>query len=278
VATDPQKVESDIRVAYDAGTAMHPVHPIEGLQEGAAIVVKDGFSIKSLSEFDKLRERPRRLSGTVTTHTPQSFIDYVERFHDANTVITADLLERKLSAVLNYHEANGAGARWGDHRVVYQVRETPEWITWNGAHDKPKSQEAFAQFIEENIPDIATPPGAVILELAENLQVKKEVTFSGKVNRTTGGRQLLFDEAVEGSARKGEMKIPDEFTLGIAPFEGSEPQQLKARLRYRVDQGRLSMWVSLDRPHKLVEAAFDAIVAKVENAFGTLLLIHGKVG
>jgi uncharacterized protein YfdQ (DUF2303 family) len=277
MVNDPQKLESDIRVAYDAGIDVHPVHPIEGLEPGAAIVVKNGYSIESLDQFDKLRERPRRLKGTVTTHTPQSFIDYVERFRDEHTVITADLHERRLSAVLNYHEAKG-GPRWGDHIVVYQCRETVEWKTWIGAHDKPKAQEAFANFIEENIPDIATPPGAIILELAENLQVKKEVTFSGKVNRTTGGRQLLFDEAVEGSSRKGEMKIPDEFTLVIAPFDGSEPQELKARLRYRVDGGKLAMWVSLDRPHKLVEAAFDRIVVRVEEAFGTLLLIHGKVG
>lgn len=277
MASDPQQ-ESDIRVALEAGASTKPVHLIEGLPDAAGVVVKDGYSIKSLTDFDKLRERPRRIVGTMSTHTPQSFIDYVERFHDASSVVTADLLERKLSAVLNYHEPIADGARWADHRVVYACRETVEWQTWTKANDVRMTQDKFAQFVEENLPDIATPSGAVILELSENLQVKKDVQFSGKVNRTNQGRQLLYDETIEATTKRGEMTIPAEFILGIRPFEGSDLYELRARLRYDVNGGKLQMWVTLDRPHKVVEAAFAKIVMSVENAFGTLLLIHGKVG
>ncbi len=270
--------QSEFRAAYDAGVAVNPVHEINGVPDLSAVVVKDGYNIKDISGWANLRERPRRKSGTVTLHTPDSFVEYVKAFGDANTIITADLAETRLDAILDYHEAGAGLPRWGHHKALYVCRETQEWETWNGVDgsEHAMSQEAFARFIEDNLPDIASPLGAELLELVKALQVRNDVRWTGKVNLVDGAKQLFYEEKVEGQG-KGDVKIPETFTLGIAPFEGVPPYELTARLRYRIPNGNLLMWVDLHRPHKIIDDAFRTIVASVQEQLAGMRLVHGKV-
>jgi len=241
--------------------------------------VKNGYEIKPLDQLQALLPNPRRKTGTVTLHTPDSFVEYVKTFGDVNTILTADLNEARLDAILDYHEAGTGLPRWGQHRAAYVCRETEEWETWTGVDGKDyaMTQETFARFLEDNLPDIASPPGADLLELVKALEVRNDVRWTGKVNLVDGARQLFYEEKVEGQG-KGDLKIPETFTLGIAPFEGVPQYELTARLRYRVTNGNLLMWVDLHRPHKVVQDAFSAIVERVQELLAGMRLVHGKVG
>jgi uncharacterized protein YfdQ (DUF2303 family) len=245
----------------------------------SAVVVRHGYDVKDISALDKFLPTPRRKTGTVTLHTPDSFVEYVKTFGDANTLLTADLSETRLDAILDYHEAGTGTPRWGQHRASYVCRTTDEWDTWTeiDGSEHAMSQEKFARFIEDNLPDIASPTGAELLELVKQLEVRNDVRWTGKVNLVDGARQLFYEEKIEG-AGKGDLKIPETFTLGIAPFEGVAPYELTARLRYRVVNGNLLMWVDLHRPHKVVDDAFAGIVGNVEVALADMRLVHGKVG
>ena len=58
--------------------------------------------------------------------------------------------------------------------------------------------------------------------------------------------------------------IPEEFTLGLAPYEGSDVFKVVARLRYRITEGRLELWYDLRRPHTVLEQVFTDAVAAVQ--------------
>lgn len=279
MAIDVVKGESEFKAAFDAGKTVQPVHQLPGVPDLSVVVVKDGYRVEKVDGLQALLPTPRRKAATVTLYTPESFVDYVQAFGDQHTLITADVAETRLDAWLDYHQAGEGTPRWREHKAHYVVRKTKEWLLWNEASGKAKSQFDFAVFLEDNLPDIATPPGGELLALVKHLQIKNDVRFSGKVNPSDGSKQLLYQETIQGNDVNGDVRIPDEFVLGLQPFEGSDRFQVTARLRYRVESGgALKLWVDLLRPHKVLEEAFDDIVAAVKAQLDGKRLIHGKVG
>jgi uncharacterized protein YfdQ (DUF2303 family) len=60
------------------------------------------------------------------------------------------------------------------------------------------------------------------------------------------------------------LKIPDRFTLGIEPFEGSPKYQLDARFRYRLRDTTLTLFYDLLRPEQVLEDAYKQILGTVQ--------------
>ena len=87
--------------------------------------------------------------------------------------------------------------------------------------------------------------------------------------------KIRYEENIEGRAGKsGDMEIPTRITLALAPFEGGEPYKVTARLRYRLNNGTLTLGVVLDQLDDVLRGAFGDIVEKVEQATN-LNVLHG---
>jgi uncharacterized protein YfdQ (DUF2303 family) len=168
--------------------------------------------------------------------------------------------------------ANGPG--WGDHRVTYTCPHTTEWRTWIGANKKPMNQVDFAQFIEDNLPDIVE--GALLLEVSRTLEAKKKVNFASGIRLSDGQNQFTYEEQIEGTAGKGQFKVPETFALGLSVFEGGDKYAVEARLRYRINEGKLALWYDLTRPHKIVEDAVKGVWKSIEEGTGSTIL-HAAV-
>jgi uncharacterized protein YfdQ (DUF2303 family) len=169
--------------------------------------------------------------------------------------------------VVNGHEAEAAG--WSDHRATLRLRHTPEWKRWIERDGKIEGQTKFAEHIEDCLADIVEPEAAVMLELAQHFQAAVKVNFRSAKQLSDGQRQLVYEETVEAKAgQRGEIVIPGSFVVGVAPFEGSVGYKLNARLRYRLSDGQLLIGYVLDRPDKVIRAAFDDVLAEVETATG----------
>jgi uncharacterized protein YfdQ (DUF2303 family) len=80
----------------------------------------------------------------------------------------------------------------------------------------------------------------------------------------------VYQEEVKGSVetKGGTMKVPDCFTLKLPVFLGGVVYQVDARLRYRINDGKLLIWYDLHRPHKVVEAATAAVTASIRKGIG----------
>jgi uncharacterized protein YfdQ (DUF2303 family) len=221
---------------------------------------------------DQYRDFPRRKRGTVIVRDVPSFLAYYDKHSDASSEVYADRAGRRVTAVLDAHEAEGligatsdTHARWGLHRVELQLKHSDSFEAWAAYNGRAMAQLAFAEFVEDHRADITSPPAADLLELAQSFQATTKVTFRSGTRLKSGQRTLSYVEEQAASGGSGDLTIPDSFDLAVPVFEGATvADPLTARLRYRINEGKLAMIYVLDRLAEVVDAAFEGIVAEVD--------------
>lgn len=255
-----------------ANLALSAVEPAE-VAPGTIVthVAPVGATITTL-DHEKYDDRPRRRRGTVTTLDADSFSRLVTDLGPENgrSAIYGDVQALTVCAVLNddQGEANdNRAAGWRDHRVLLPVVRTPAWQRWLARDGKIEGQAVFAQHLEENLADITHPDGADLLELAQSFEASQSVQFRSAARLKDGARQFTYVETIDARAGKeGTITVPDSFTLSIAPFEGADPAEITARLRYRLSGGQLVIGYELHQPKDVERAAFDVVLDKIGKA------------
>lgn len=234
------------------------------------VITPEGYE---LHDVEAHLQAPTRKRGTVNVRDADSFIAIVNSEGASGTRLFRAVHPRpQFVAVINDHAESGPG--WGDYRIVYDCPLSPEWVTWQQKNKATMSQADFAQFIEDNLPDIVSPPGskmpdgARMLEVSRTLQAKKKVAFASGIRLSNGETQFAYEEKVDGTAgAKGQFMVPEAFVIGVPVFEGGPSYAVTARLRYRIaDGGALAMWFDLERPHKIVEDAVAELNKAIEAA------------
>lgn len=253
---------SPLSEALAAGAAMSQVQHLVDQNDQAHpyIVVPKGYR---LHDLEHMLPQPSRKRGTTQLTDAQSFIHVVNAQKDGDTSLYSTLNPPSFTAVFN-DTAEYPG--WGDHRATYVPPLSTEWNTWLGASGRQMAQADFAQFIETNLPDIAEPAGADVLQVARTLEAKKKVNFASSVRLSDGSVQFLYEEDVQGSAQKGALKVPEAFVLAIPVFENGELWRVTANLRYRIGEGgKLAIWYELLRPHKVLEGAVSTLRTQIST-------------
>ncbi len=223
------------------------------------VTVPSDFKVHDL---EKMLGAPTRKRGKVSLTDAESFCRYVSENKGTDTRLYGVLSPPKFEAIFNDHGKADAGPGWRDFGATYTCPLSIEWQTWLGSNKKVMSQEQFAQFIEDNLPDIVTPAAAEMLEISRSLEAKKKVNFASGIRLSNGENELTYEEQISGTASKGKLKVPEVFTVGIPVLQGGLKYAVKARLRYRIGEGgALAMWFDIERPHKLLEDA----VREVQN-------------
>ena len=117
-----------------------------------------------------------------------------------------------------------------------------------------------------------------MLEVSRTLEAKKKVNFASGIRLANGEVQFTYEEQIQGTAAKGQIKVPETFVLGIPVFHGGPRYHVEARLRYRIaDGGAMTMWYDLLRPHKIIEHAALEVWKEIETETGESIL-HGSPG
>lgn len=209
---------------------------------GLAVIPKD----TRIEDLERYQESPRRIRSKLTFRDIESFDHYFKRFSDPHSSVFADLDAARFLAVLDYHVSRdgmyGTPAHC-DHTATLVLTETDEWKAWSAKDESGLTQFSFAEFVEQHIEDIVEPAGAAMLESVRHIQATRNVEFGSKVDLDNGDLVFNFSSETKG---KGNVSLPERFTLGIAPFEGSDPYKVQARLRYRIgDDGALTLWYQL---------------------------------
>ncbi|MEJ7707994.1 MAG: DUF2303 family protein [Nocardioidaceae bacterium] len=93
----------------------------------------------------------------------------------------------------------------------------------------------------------------------------------------SGERKLSYREDITAQGgRKGDLKIPEAFTIGLAPFEGSPGYKVSVRLRYRIESGQLRIGYVLDRPEEVLRTAFNDVLADISAGIGDVPVLRGR--
>lgn len=249
-----------------------------GDEKAEVIFVPKGMEMLSVKRYlDEYRTAPERRQGTAKLTTLQSFADHVNRFSDADSALFADDDADadedagcpKLVAVLNYHPGKAGAPRFGDHRAEYEFPVSDEWRTWTTT--PALTQRGFAEFIEDHIGDVIDPTKGLgaqtvafveqleialatpsqLMGLAKGLTVYAESRVTEKLDLANGTGQLAF-ETEHRDSQGAPLKVPRGFAVAIPVFTGGDRYTLPIRLRYRLNNAKLTWEL---KPHR-VELAF----------------------
>lgn len=271
-----------IDAAIRAGSAIaehtfHAATDTPGTQGTYLHVVPDGYKVVTTQVDDeRLLPCPRRKTGTVVVRDAASFLAYFGKHAPLNAEVFADDEKGTVTAVLNAHGGVGGDAQWQDHRLVLRMVPSPAWVAWTDRSGKYLPQVEFAEFIEANLPDIAEPPAAAMLELAQTFEATKSVDFESSHRLSSGERRLEYKETLAAKAgQRGQIDIPTQITLGLAPWRGGDVYRVTARFRYRIADGRLLLGYVLDRPEDVLDAAFREICSQIADELDGRPLLHG---
>jgi uncharacterized protein YfdQ (DUF2303 family) len=268
------KGEKDVAALLAAGVSL--AEPIKSpLPDGKPfVIVPEGFRTQTL---DDVFESPARAAGTVKLRDATSFIEYFNRQKRPESLIYASLDPARILGVIDDHRAYGSlqdehdGANWRAYRVEFPVPASREWKTWTGKDRQPMGQLELAELIEDNLPDITSPDGSTMLSVALNFEASKEGNFVSAARLQDGSTNFVWREDVNATGNK--IAMPSQITLSIPVFENGAPYSIDARIKYRIKDGVLKIWYELIRPHKVLEAAFRAAWAQIEEQTATKILL-----
>ncbi|MDR0249984.1 MAG: YfdQ family protein [Burkholderiales bacterium] len=220
---------------------------------------------------------PRRKKASVFLNDVESFIDYVRRhgsLTDSSIWCKANYVrgDVNLTAILNDNGDDPEKAAWRDHIARFEPTFSEEWNRWTAANKKPMSQSEFAMFIEDNMGDITTADGtasgAMMLDMALQFEANQDMRFKSAIRLQNGGVQMAFVQD-DDDATLAKMQMFDSFHIGVSVFWNGQPYLVRARLRYRVRDGKLTFWYELKRPDKALEDATKAMLEVVREKTGT---------
>ena len=236
-------------------------------------LVPDGYTVLELPRAH-VPERPRAI---VRLRDAASFVRYFNDHKTDYSRIFAGLDPALFLAVFDEFSAVTPGdagvwpqADWREFRAAFSVPPSREWLLWHAANRKPMSQVSFAEFLQDNLPDVVQPAGADLLELALNFEAAQSGTYVATQRLQDGSHNLQWRADNNAS---GTVKLPEHITLMIPVFENEAPSELQARLKYRVKEGNLSLWFVLVRPHKVLEAAFRSAWERIADGTGAVILL-----
>jgi uncharacterized protein YfdQ (DUF2303 family) len=238
----------------------------------------------SLEVLEQHLPAPVRTKQHLNVLDAETFIDYVKRFTTSATVVFCNGPNgRTFRVVFDYHQPDQPA--WGSHTASYACPLTVEWGNWKQNDRKKMTQAEFAEFIEDNVKDVVTndqtpgaPTAADMLEISRTLQAQKNITFRQGTRLDNGQVQLTYNEEIDGRAGEtGQLRIPEQFYIGVKPFIGGEAFLVSARFRYRIVEGRLQVWYELVRPDKVLEEAYAAVRNTISEGINEVPMYEASI-
>jgi uncharacterized protein YfdQ (DUF2303 family) len=206
---------------------------------------------------------PHDIAAHIECGTLQSLADYVEAFHSYLVVFANDSI---IKAVLDYHyEMEMVGN--ANHTATFHLSTTAEWRAWKAISGRQMAQREFAEFIEEHLDEIHSPPPADVLTIANTLSGKRNVSFSQVNDLANGDKSLVWEEKTDAKSA-GDIRVPSKIVLRIPIYEGAEEEttyEVTALFRYRIADGKLAYEVKLLKTERILKQAFERIVAQLET-------------
>lgn len=217
-----------------------------------------------LAEVDDFIDKPRSLHASITMRTAEAFQNYVNRHGTHDSMIFCDVTRPGFTAVIDWHGAENAPTN-REHKVVFNPALSEEWMFWAAINGKWIAQADFVRFVEERIADIVKPDGASMLELASNLEAKRDVAFKSGVRLADGTVQMQYIEetTTSGGGAGGVISIPTQLELGLPVFYKEDPYKVRAFFRYRIHERKLQIKIDIHNYAQILDDAFHGIEEKV---------------
>lgn len=270
--------DGDLAAVIDAATraaAPKNLDVLQGAPQHYAVAVPAFGRVEHIViDDEKHLDHPRRLKGTATLATVDSFIAYVNAHTGDATTLWLDEDRVTITAIFNDHHGDEPG--WRDHRAECRLVLTEEWCRWKSADGKLLPQQAFAELIEDGLAEIRDPASATMLEIAQTFQSTLDASFRSGVRLQSGQVQFRYDEQETATAgTNGELEIPEVIKLAIPVFLGEDAYEIDARFRYRARGGDLTLGYKLVHAERVLHDAIELIGVRLAEEFPGQVYIGG---
>ena len=239
------------------------------------IVTPKDYALHDVTDAgEKSQPTPSRKRGTVHLADVPSLLQHMaDQDCSVNGYAYADLDARTITAVFNDNK-HAIEPGWRDHRAVFSAVYTPEFKLWLANDKKQFTQTDFAEFIEDNFPDIDGEHAGNLQKVALTISAKTGIEFKSAQRLQDGQTQLTYNEIINATAGDaGSLTIPQKFNLGLRIFANGGGYALTARLKYRLGAGGVKFHYELERPERAVEDAFNGYVEAVRSLSGYAVLL-----
>lgn len=222
------------------------------------LITPEGAAVADVTEAGAIAKAlPDHIEQGVVLQTVDSLVDYANRFKTADTVLFADIDTNTIVAAVDYHAPSKAAHV--DHKARLTLPHSVEWKTWTAINGRLMPQLEFARFLEENAADIAAPEAAEILDACRDLHAVRKVNFKKAVRTATDNESFEYSDETEART-SGGIELPTKFQLSLPVYFGDASVSLYAFLRWKLDDGALTLGVALHRAEHVRQAVFKGIV------------------
>ena len=254
------------------------------------LLYPSGLTAKAVTEFtDKLLEKPRRKTGTITATSHESFNEIVKAHKEGSSAIFVNGDTGAFTAVLNFHDKAADGQRFGDLRVSYTPKKSKVWETWNAKSAQNMIVPDFADFIDEHILDITEPPPvdsdneadlrlrdlaksfsttiapkAKLIEVSRGLRIHSNDEMETVVNTNSGETAIQFKNEHK-DATGNRLEVPGLFCIAVPVFDRGVVYRLPVRFKYRA-KGAVVFSYTLLNGDKAIENAIAEMVTTTRAA------------
>lgn len=250
-----------------SGAAPKALSPVD---RQAFVIVPEGSRVEDL---EAIQSAPNRIRARPTFRHVSSLSAYAKRFATPESVAFADWRKGSIDVHIDYHGPTEPSH--DTHRATYSAQRSASWQAWKGAHNKKMGQADFGRFLEERAHEIVEPQSADVIEVCMNLDAIKRVSFKSSTRLSDGYRQISYTE--EGDT-KGAIRVPEKLTILVPIYEGEEPDRVQVRLRTRVDDASLALFVTFDNLDVIEERAFGRAVDRLAHHLPDLPIYHAIIG
>jgi hypothetical protein len=129
-------------------------------------------------------------------------------------------------------------------------------------------QLEFARFLEENAADVRAPDAGELLDACRDLQVRRKVNFTKAVRTASDNENFEYSEETNTTSKKGDLELPTKFKLGLPVYFGDAETEVFAFLRWKMDDGALTLGIQLHRTEHVRQAVFKQIVVDIAEPHG----------
>lgn len=265
--TDPtfdarDRTEADA-VASIATKAAEP----EELARGALVTI--GGTIYDLRQYD---DEPDRIRAGRRFNNTDSLGRYVAANDEGRASVYVDADRLVVVAVLDdhrVHDGEQAPSR-ATHTAELGWKHSLEWEAWLAQDGNMTTQTTFAEFLEDRVGDVTTPSGAELLELVTTIRASERGEFTGSTKSRSGSYELSYKLDVDlGAGPGGTVELPETIVIAIPVFDHQMvAHEIAARLRYRLNGGKLSLQYHLERPDLVHREAIATEVAALQVLVG----------
>ncbi len=263
---------TETQSALTAGQLIAAGHEIEfNGEQTPAFVVPAGHQIliPGQDQCEQWLARPFRKTADLLFADVDSFIRYFLEQREDRSRIFSVITDTSIAfrAVLDFHDDKPS---FKEHVAQVCLRPSKEFTDWTSHNGKQMTQGAFAQFLEEHADLFVDPKGADLLELVQNLEATGFTQVDSIIKLQNGTLRLRLNDEVsaKGTLAGMQVDLPSKLTVGIAPFLGVAPYQMTARLRYRLQERKVTFWYETVDAHLVVRTVAADVVKIITEKTG----------